>query len=203
METKRLVTAIVAVAFSSLTALGQDYNKTPNSPPPSASAPYSPSYSPPNNAPEAPAGIFQGNELQLDLFGTASVNEQILKNISGQRITRNGRLGAGGGLTYYPIRYLGVGGDVYSENTRHRFINDSSGNLYLRLPFDAVHLAPYIYGGAGYQFEPGEAWFGQAGAGLDIRVTHHWGLFVDGRYVMPSRHEENFGMGRAGIRLVF
>ncbi len=188
-----------AAALSVLTGLAQDLNTPPPSNPPA----YPPENPPPPYQPPVHQQLFQANELLLDLFGTASVNEQILENISGQRVTRNGRLGAGGGLTYYMTRNVGIGGDVYTENTEHSFINNSSGNLYLRLPFDGVHLAPYIYGGGGYQWEPGEAWFGQFGAGLDIRVTHHWGLFLDARYVMPSRHEDNFGVGRAGIRLVF
>ena len=198
MSAKRLIIVITAAAFPVFTAGAQDLgNPPPNNPP---------AY-PPDNAPTpeqpTPHGLFQANEWTLDLFGTASVNEEILKNISGDRVTRNGRLGAGGGLTYFLTRYVGIGGDAYTENTAHSFIDNTSGNLYLRLPFDGVHLAPYIYGGAGYQFDPGEAWFGQAGAGLDIRLTHHFGLFVDGRYVLPSRHEENFGVGRAGIRLIF
>ncbi|HEY1661269.1 MAG TPA: hypothetical protein VGI03_02530 [Verrucomicrobiae bacterium] len=192
MKTKLLVTGIVAVASLGLTALAQD-SSMPSTPPPGTQPP---TYTPPQQ-------IFQGDEMQLDLFGTGSVNEQILNHISGDRVTRNGRLGAGGGVTYYPLRFFGFGGDAYSENTKHSFIDDASGNLYLRLPFDAIHLAPYAYAGAGYQFDPGETVFGQVGAGLDIRITHNWGLFVDGRFVVPTHNEENFGVGRAGIRLVF
>lgn len=200
MKTKQAVISIIVVALSGFTALAQDAN-TPTTPPPGTPPP---SYPPPNNNPPPPSNeIFQSNEAQLDLFGSGSVNEQVLDHISGKRITQNGRLGAGGGLTFFPSRFVGFGGDVYSENTEHSFINNASGNLYLRFPIDPVHLAPYVYGGAGYQWEPGQAWFAQAGAGVDIRVTHHWGFFVDGRYVLPSRHEQNFGVGRAGIRLVF
>ena len=72
-----------------------------------------------------------------------SLNQETINNISGDRISHNGRLGAGAGLTYY-------------------------------------------------------ATFGQAGAGLDIRITPHWGFFADARYVMPQ-HVDNFGVGRAGI----
>jgi hypothetical protein len=194
MKMKKLVISMVAVAFSGLTALAQDTTTAPSTPPPD----YTPA------APPSPSDqVFRANELQLDAFGTLSVNEEILKNISCDRVVRNGRYGAGGGITTYFCRYIGIGGDVYSENTERSFINNASGNLYLRFPIDSVHLAPYIYGGGGYQFYPGDTEFGQFGAGLDIRVTHHWGLFVDARYVMPAHDEENFGVGRAGIKLVF
>jgi hypothetical protein len=202
MKTNTLAIGIVAVALSGATALAQDYNNTATTPP-SAQTPPPESVPPLENTPLPSDQVFRANELQVDAFGTLSVNEEILKNISGQRVTRNGRFGFGMGLTSYFCNYIGIGGDVYSENTEHSFINNASGNLYLRLPIQSVHLAPYIYGGGGYQFYPGAAEFGQFGAGLDIRVTHHWGLFVDARYVMPAHDEENFGVGRAGIKFVF
>lgn len=37
---------------------------------------------------------------------------------------------------------------------------------------------------------------------LDLRVTRHFGFFVDARYVMPE-HVGTFGVGRAGLRLTF
>lgn len=181
MKMKTLIAATLAVAMSGLVARSQDYRYTP--------------------MPESDL-LFHANELTLDLFGTASVNQETLNHISGERVHHNGRLGLGAGLTYYATRYLGVGGDAYSENPEHSFVDNASGNLYLRLPMDQVHLAPYIYGGGGHQFDPNDKWFGQAGAGLDIRVTRQWGFYVDGRYVMPE-DVSNFGVFRAGIRLVF
>ncbi|HEY3761141.1 MAG TPA: hypothetical protein VGN23_05290 [Verrucomicrobiae bacterium] len=207
MKKKQLVIGMVAVAFSGLTALAQNSAAPSTYPDGSVTvAPDNTTPPPPDYTPATPPPddlIFKPNELQVDAFGSISVNEEILKNISGDKVTRNGRFGAGAGITTYFCRYVGIGGDVYSENTEKDFINNASGNLYLRLPIESVHLAPYIYGGGGYQFYPGDSAFGQFGAGLDIRVTHHWGLFVDARYVMPTRDEENFGLGRAGVRLVF
>ncbi len=154
------------------------------------------------NTTTTPDRLFSENELSLDLFGTGSVNQNTINNISGARVRHGGRLGAGAGLTYYATRYFGIGADAYTENTQHNFVDDASANLYLRLPLDAIHLAPYIYGGGGRQFDPAYATFAQAGAGVDIRVTRHWGFFVDARYVMPE-HVGNFGVGRAGVRLLF
>ena len=69
-------------------------------------------------------------------------------------------------------------------------------NLIVRLPIECAHLAPYVYGGGGYQFEPGDEWFAQVGAGVDVRVTQNWGLFVDARYVIPRHGNDQFGVGR-------
>ena len=64
-----------------------------------------------------PDQLYNANEFSLDLFGTVSVNQETINNISGNRVRHNGRLGAGAGLTYYATRYVGIGGDAYSENT--------------------------------------------------------------------------------------
>ena len=185
MKMKKL-TAVVVIAAFSLTAWAQDDSSTTTT----------------TTTSSTPDQLFNANEVSMDLFGTVSVNQQTINHISGDRVRHNGRLGAGVGLTYYATRYIGIGGDAYSENTQHSFVDDAAGNVYLRLPLDAIHLAPYIYGGGGHQFDPTYAWFGQAGVGLDIRVTRHWGFFADARYIMPE-HAGNFGMGRAGVRLLF
>jgi hypothetical protein len=189
MKIKTLVAAVI-IAASGLTMWAQDNSTT------------SVTQSTTVNSTTTPEQLFNANELSMDLFGTASVNQETIDHISGARVHHNGRLGAGAGLTYYATRYLGIGGDGYSEDTHHWFVDDASGNLYLRLPLDAVHLAPYIYGGGGHPLDPTYTWFGQAGAGLDIRVTRHWGFFADARYVMPE-HAGNFGVGRVGLRLLF
>jgi len=146
--------------------------------------------------------VFHAQELSVDLFGTISAGQETLDNISGNRISQDGRLGAGAGANYFFTRHVGFGADAYTENTASSFVDNVSGNLIARLPLDKVHLAPYIYGGAGRQFDPNITWFGQAGGGLDIRVTRSWGLFVDCRYVFSDKLS-NFGVGRAGLRFAF
>jgi hypothetical protein len=189
MKIKTLIATTVITA-SSLTIWAQDNSTT------------SATQTTTVNSTTTPDQLFNGNELSLDLFGTGSINKDTIDHISGARVRHGGRLGAGAGLTYYATRYIGIGADAYSENAEHSFVNDASGNLYLRLPLDAIHLAPYIYGGAGRQIEPVYATFGQAGAGVDLRITRHFGFFVDARYVMPE-HVGNFGVGRAGVRITF
>ena len=146
--------------------------------------------------------LFRANEASLDLFGTLSIDQDTIDHISGQRIEDNGTWGAGIGFNYFPLRFLGFGADAYSQNTTGIFVDNASANLILRFPLDSIHLAPYIYGGGGYQFDPGEVWFGQVGAGLEFRVTRHFGLFADARYVIPHE-EETYGMARAGLRFAF
>jgi len=55
--------------------------------------------------------------------------------------------------------------DAYTENTQHSFVDNTSGNLIIRFPFDAIRLAPYVFGGAGYQFDPTGLWLARLGAG--------------------------------------
>ena len=146
--------------------------------------------------------LFRAEEGSLDIFGTASVGQYTLENISGNRVRDDARLGLGIGGNYFFTRNLGIGGDVYSENPNHHFIDNTSGSLIIRFPFDRAHIAPYIFGGGGYQFDPDEEWLGHAGAGLDIRFNRNVGMFVDGRYVFLN-DAPDLGVFRLGLRLVF
>lgn len=152
-------------------------------------------------APDHPI-LFRANEWNLDLFGSVSVGQDTLNNISGERVREDGRLGAGFGVSYFITRHLGIGGDAYAENTAHSFFDDASANVIFRIPFDRAHLAPYVYGGGGRQFDPFEIWFAQAGGGLEWRFTRGFGIFADARYVLTDE-VRNFGLGRAGVRLSF
>jgi hypothetical protein len=144
--------------------------------------------------------LFQAHELNFDLFGTVSLGQETIEHLSDNRVQDDGRLGLGLGLTYFPTRMLGIGGDAYTENTQHSFVDNASGNLILRFPIESAHLAPYIYGGGGRQFDPSEEWFAQAGAGLELRIIRNFGIFADARYVFLDRFDD-FGVGRLGLRL--
>jgi hypothetical protein len=146
--------------------------------------------------------FYRAQELSIDAFGSASLDEHSIAHLSTDRINHNGRLGAGAGANYFFCRYIGVGGDAYTENTAHNFIDSASGNLIGRLPIGNSGVAPYIFGGAGHQFDEVEQTFAQAGAGIEIRFAPHIGFFVDARYVFPDR-TENYGVGRAGLRFSF
>jgi hypothetical protein len=146
--------------------------------------------------------FYRAQELSVDVFGSGSLGEQTINNISGNKVEHNGRLGAGAGLNYFFSRYVGIGGDAYTENTAHNFIDSASGNLIGRLPIGDTGVAPYIFGGGGHQFDEVEQTFGQAGAGIEFRFAQHVGFFVDARYVFADK-TQNYGVGRAGLRVNF
>lgn len=146
--------------------------------------------------------LYRSQELDLDLFGSASLGEQTLEHISGDRFKHHSLWGGGGGLTYFFCRYVGVGGEFDAEDRTHRFVDSADGDVFLRVPILETGLAPYIFGGGGYQFENFRQSFGQAGAGLEFRFTRHVGIFADGRYVIADQ-SENYAEARAGFRIAF
>ena len=146
--------------------------------------------------------LFRANELSLDLFGTDTLGQHTINHPSVDRIRNNSLLGAGLGVNYFFIRYVGIGGELYTENTAHDLVDNASGNLIVRLPIGDTGLAPYVYGGAGHKWDPVETTFGQLGGGLEFRFTHNFGIFVDARYVIADRIRD-YGVGRAGFRFAF
>lgn len=145
---------------------------------------------------------YSAGESSLDLFGSAAVGQQTLNHITGLKLNRDLRLGAGAGLNYFFTRNFGLGADAYTENVRHSFIDSSSMNFVGRLPLGQSGFSPYLYGGFGRQFDASEVWFGQAGAGIEYRFNHKIGVFLDARYVIPDG-TANYGLGRLGIRCRF
>ena len=149
-----------------------------------------------------PDQMYRASEFSLGAFGMGTVGERILDRFNGNNISRRGRLGAGADAEYFFTRYIGIQGEAWTENTDHFFVDDAGGNLLLRLPIGNTGLAPYALGGVGHSFDPVAATYGDFGAGLEFRFMHHFGVFVDGRYVIPDRLG-NYGMGRAGLRFSF
>lgn len=145
---------------------------------------------------------YRANELSLDVFGTASLGKYSLDHFSGARLRQNTRLGAGVGLNYFFTRNIGIGGDLYSEDTTGAFIDSASANLILRLPLGHSGFSPYAFGGGGYQFDLAKVWFAQAGAGIEYRFTKHVGAFLDGRWVVPNK-TKYYGVARLGLRFAF
>jgi len=145
---------------------------------------------------------YRANELSLDGFGTASVGSYTINNPSSRRVRQNGQLGAGAGINYFVTRYVGVGGEMYSENTSGAFIDNASVNLLLRLPLGESGFAPYVLGGGGHQFDEAKLWFFQFGGGMEYRFTRNIGLFLDARCVVPNE-TKYFGVARLGLRFAF
>ena len=147
--------------------------------------------------------FYRADELSIDAFGSGSIGQQTINHISGNRIQKNGRAGAEGvGVNYFFTRYIGISGDAYSENTAHNFVDSASGNLIGRIPIGNTGVAPYVFGGGGHQFDEIEQNFAQAGGGIEFRFAENVGFFVDARYVFADK-TQNYGVGRAGIRLNF
>jgi hypothetical protein len=146
--------------------------------------------------------LYRSQELDLDLFGSGSLGEDTLEHLSESRFRHHSLWGGGGGLTYFFCRYVGVGGEFDAEGRSHQFVDSADGNVYVRVPILETGVAPYIFGGGGYQFEDFHQSFGQAGGGVEYRFCRHLGIFVDGRYVMANKSED-YGEARAGFRFVF
>jgi opacity protein-like surface antigen len=46
-------------------------------------------------------------------------------------------------------------------------------------------------------------WAGHVGIGVEYRFTPNVGIFVDGRFTVVDKHENNFATVRTGVRLAF
>jgi hypothetical protein len=145
--------------------------------------------------------LYRDQEFTVDIFAGGTLNESDF-NEFGEQVRHDGRVGMGGGGSFFFVRNLGIEGEVYTENPDGHFIDEASGNLVLRAPIGETGLAPYIFGGAGHRFDPVSCTLGQAGAGLELRFCPNVGVFTDARWVVTDRMG-NYGMGRAGLRLAF
>lgn len=146
--------------------------------------------------------LYRESELSVDVFGSASLGRSTIDHLSSSRIRHNARLGAGVGLNYFFTQMIGVGADVYSENTDGAFIDSASANLILRFPLGTSGFAPYAFGGGGHRFDGAEAWFAQVGGGMEYRFTPQVGVFFDARWVIPDE-TKYYGVARLGMRFSF
>ena len=213
----------LTIAVGSLVAAGtaaaQD-TMAPTTPPPGTTP--APVYNPPPNYAPAPNYNYNNNpgpgngyndsiaypkyraqEVSIDMFATGTSGNESFDHFSGYHARRDAHAGGGVGLNYFFCRYVGVGGDTYTEDRGEPFIYSASGNVIGRIPIGNTGLAPYFFGGGGHQFgDHGSENFGQAGGGLEYRFCPHVGLFVDGRAVIPGRHGD-YGLFRGGLRISF
>ena len=146
--------------------------------------------------------LYRAQEFSLDLFGSGSLGEQTIDHISGDRVQHNGRLGAGAGLNYFFCRYVGIGGDAYTENTEHNFVDQRVGKFDRTASSETVGLR-LIFSAAG-AIDPMKSPKNspKPAAALRFRVAKHLGFFVDARYVFADK-TEGYGLGRGGVRLNF
>lgn len=153
-----------------------------------------------NYSPKA-AQMYGANEFSFDTFGSYTAGEHHLGDLFDTNI-RHGKWGGGVGLNYFFTRNLGIGGDMNIPADGGNFVNDVDGNLIARVPIGQSGLAPYIFGGGGRLFDPTYAWFGDAGAGVEVRLNPVTGIFTDARYVWANKTSDSI-LFRAGVRFVF
>jgi hypothetical protein len=144
--------------------------------------------------------LYHPYEFSIDGFGMGALHEYDFNN--GVRARHDLRWGGGAGINFFFTKYIGVGGDAWAVDTHHSFVDTTTGNLIVRFPIADTGLAPYIFGGAGYQFEGIDQLVGGGGVGLEFRMVPHFSIFVDARYLAAAKTDD-FGVGRAGVRLSF
>lgn len=144
--------------------------------------------------------LYHAQEMSVDLYGVGLLHESDFDN--GVRARHDLRYGGGAGLNFFFTRFIGVGADADAITFHHSFVDTTTGNLIFRMPIPHTGLAPYLFGGAGYQFQGIDQVVGGGGIGLEIRVVQHFSFFVDARY-MAAQKTDDFGIGRAGVRLRF
>lgn len=186
--------ALVAAVFFARSAGAQDTTVIQTEPPPQPVV-YTNTYTDVND-------FYRSHEFSVDAFVGGSLGEQSISHISGDRIERNGRMAVGAGANIFFTKYVGIGGDAYSENTTGPFIDYAYGSLILRFPIPNTGIAPYAFGGGGYQFDPVSQSLADGGGGVEFRFTPNVGIFIDARYVFADKTDD-FGVGRLGFRFSF
>lgn len=147
--------------------------------------------------------LYPDQEMTFDLFGAFGDHKRKF-NDAFDTTQRNGEWGAGIGMNYFFARCFGVGADAFGLDNGGDLVDAANLSLILRLPIDLLHLAPYVFGGAGRQFQGPDTWTAHVGTGLEIRMNRHTGIFLDGRYVFPDRSSvSEYTLLRAGVRLAF
>jgi high affinity Mn2+ porin len=171
-------------------------------------------------APAPPSSFFRSNEWGVGVFGS-------YLDTYGENNQGIGNHAWGGGLeaSYFYFKYLGlsVDGNAFDESPGGNFGGTLTGNLTLRLPLDDylpnIHLAPYIFGGAGRFYServgipsstPGvkryvgrSGLLGDAGGGVEYRLSPSFGIFADARYNFAENPRNEFITTRVGVRYAF
>jgi hypothetical protein len=145
--------------------------------------------------------LYHPLEFSVDGFAAASLSEHYFHD--GNLTRKDFHFAAGAGANFFFTQYVGVGADAYTL-TGHTstFVDTTTGNLILRIPIGNTGLAPYIFGGAGYQFNGVDQIVGGGGVGLEMRIVPHFSIFGDARYLAAAK-TDGFGLARAGVRLSF
>jgi hypothetical protein len=141
---------------------------------------------------------FKDQELQFDAFGSWVDTRHHGDD------NRGDGFGGGVGVNYFFQRYLGAGFDS-NISAASNGLWTFSGSLIARYPIESggFCLAPYALVGGGFQTDGVNAGTWHTGGGLEWRVTHHLGLYGEGRYIWAGSHEEDNVRVSVGMRFVF
>jgi hypothetical protein len=145
---------------------------------------------------------FNANEFSFDAFGTFLGNERHFTAFPNTSI-HHGTWGGGIGANYFWSQDVGIGVDTSAQDGGVHFLDHVGGNLLVRFPIQQARLAPYVFAGGGRAFNPGWNWYGDAGAGLELRLNPKLGIFGDARYIWKDVAGGDQALLRAGVRLVF
>jgi len=146
--------------------------------------------------------FFKDQEFTFDL--AYSYNDAIKGNDHGYFHDKSG---GDVGASYFFARYFGIGVDAnwFGGGPDNAVLHQLTGNLILRYPieFTSFGLAPYAFGGGGVILDGEHTSLGDAGLGLEVRLTPRFGVFADWRYNFTSDHRGDLDTTRAGIRFAF
>lgn len=147
--------------------------------------------------------LYPDQEFTVDLFGVYADQKDKFKD-SFRESMKGGRWGAGLGINYFFTRFMGIGADAFGIDNRNGddIVDAANASFILRLPIDVAHLAPYAFGGGGHQWEGPDTWTAHVGAGLEVRLNRHTGIFIDGRHVFVDKGSE-YALIRSGLRFAF
>lgn len=156
--------------------------------------------------------VFNKNEVALSLYGGISDAESVDSSDFQGDVTSSSvsdsdtEWGLGVALSAYPFqRYAGVQLNGAIDDMEGTLFDSLEVNGILRLPLDKRSIAPYVIGGAEFEFDS-EEWVFGVGPGIEYRMNEKWGVFGEYRYnfaseVSDDRDDEQ--EVRAGLRLVF
>lgn len=176
-----------------------------------------------SSPPSPGGGLYDGGELQVDLFGAYAFEGFEDGSFFGDDV-----FGGGLGVNYFFTRHFGIGVEGMLFDTDGDPFGSTAANAFLRLPISNSGLALYTFAGAGVVFNADkvsssdfrdvrsrarddddstgleDALFEvHIGAGIEYRFSPRLGIFTDLRHTFVEDDADNYTSARAGIRIVF
>jgi hypothetical protein len=115
----------------------------------------------------------------------------------------------GGGVNadYFFTPYVGLQGSIsLADPGTDEVWQNYTVDLVFRAPFEAAHIAPYVFVGGGIIAEDDANILGRAGVGIEFRPTANFGIFADWVYNFPGGGGgdddiSDYQMIRGGIKI--